>query len=241
MSPSDWRRTSTSTRGIRRSPTTRSCRASNRGVSLFTQQGLHLIADLNGWYLGHADRRLCLRRRSTRPSGRRSPRRQRAIDRHVAAGRHGTESRRRGQPRHRGDVERHSASWRRPATSCCSGTAPRTARRSGTSTASRSAASSASIGDDGHSYNYVVVRQDVTVPNFSVINNIGSSPDLPRCNSLPARHRDSVTFRWVTTRSPRQRHLRYAVAAIDRAPAAASPTTRRSPRRCGRSAWPSPR
>ena len=30
-------------------------RASNRGVSLFTQQGLHLIADLNGWYLGTAD------------------------------------------------------------------------------------------------------------------------------------------------------------------------------------------
>ena len=65
------------------------------------------------------------------------------------------------------------------------------------------------IGDDGHSYNYIVVRQDVTVPNFNLINNIG----------LNVRNRNRAAGCLHATalghvplghhRSPRQRHLRF--------------------------------
>jgi hypothetical protein len=55
------------------------------------------------------------------------------------------------------------------------------------------------IGDDGHSYNYVVVRQDVTPPNFDYINSIGlasgpSTVQLVACTPL-----GSTRLRVVTT------------------------------------------
>jgi len=55
------------------------------------------------------------------------------------------------------------------------------------------------IGDDGHSYNYVVVRQDVTVPNFNIINNIGVRAGLATVQLVACTPPHSVTFRWVTT------------------------------------------
>ena len=83
-------------------------RVSSRGVSLFTQQGLHLIADLNGWYLGTptplagaADQPVV--RPGARPVG------ARRLDRYVHIRRHRDQPRRCGQPRHRRDVERHCA------------------------------------------------------------------------------------------------------------------------------------
>ena len=55
------------------------------------------------------------------------------------------------------------------------------------------------IGDDGHSYNYVVVRQDVTVPSFNIINNIGVKSGLATVQLVACTPPHSVTFRWVTT------------------------------------------
>ncbi len=54
-------------------------------------------------------------------------------------------------------------------------------------------------GDDGHSYNYMVVRQDVTVPNFNLINNIGLGSGLATVQLVACTPPHSVTFRWVTT------------------------------------------
>ena len=117
-------------------------RASSRGISLYTLQGLHMIADLNGWFLG-TPTQACWRRRPTRGTTRTrrftcmSP----AIGMSVGVGT-GTDL----------DAVANlglAATWNgtaelaTPATSCCSGTAPRTARRSSTSTSFRSAASSA--------------------------------------------------------------------------------------------------
>jgi sortase (surface protein transpeptidase) len=55
------------------------------------------------------------------------------------------------------------------------------------------------IGDDGHSYNYVVVRQDVTAPSFNVINNIGLTSGLATVQLVACTPPHSVRFRWVTT------------------------------------------
>ena len=55
------------------------------------------------------------------------------------------------------------------------------------------------IGDDGHSYNYVVVRQDVTAPSFNVINNIGVTSGLATVQLVACTPPHSVRFRWVTT------------------------------------------
>ncbi len=55
------------------------------------------------------------------------------------------------------------------------------------------------IGDDGHSYNYVVVRVDVTSPNFNVINNIGLSSGLATVQLVACTPPHSVKFRLVTT------------------------------------------
>ncbi len=54
-------------------------------------------------------------------------------------------------------------------------------------------------GDDGHTYNYVVVRQDVTVPNFDIINNIGVASGIATVQLVACTPPHSVTFRWVTT------------------------------------------
>jgi sortase (surface protein transpeptidase) len=55
------------------------------------------------------------------------------------------------------------------------------------------------IGDDGHSYNYVVVRQDVTVPSFNIINDIGVNAGLATVQLVACTPPHSVKFRWVTT------------------------------------------
>ena len=55
------------------------------------------------------------------------------------------------------------------------------------------------IGDDGHSYNYIVVRQEQTVPSFNLINNIGLRAGLATVQLVACTPPHSVAFRWVTT------------------------------------------
>ena len=55
------------------------------------------------------------------------------------------------------------------------------------------------LGDDGHSYNYIVVRQDVTLPIFNLINNIGLKSGIATVQLIACTPPHSVTFRWVTT------------------------------------------
>jgi sortase (surface protein transpeptidase) len=54
-------------------------------------------------------------------------------------------------------------------------------------------------GTDGHTYNYVVVRQDVTVPSYNIINNIGVNSGLATVQLVACTPPHSVKFRWVTT------------------------------------------
>jgi sortase (surface protein transpeptidase) len=55
------------------------------------------------------------------------------------------------------------------------------------------------VGGDGHIYNYMVVRIDVTSPNFNVINNIGLRSGLSTVQLVACTPPHSVTFRLVTT------------------------------------------
>ncbi len=55
------------------------------------------------------------------------------------------------------------------------------------------------VGDDGHVYTYMVVRQDVTAPNFNTINNIGLRSGLATVQLVACTPPHSVRFRWVTT------------------------------------------
>lgn len=55
------------------------------------------------------------------------------------------------------------------------------------------------VGEDGHSYNYAVVRQDVTVPSFTVINDIGLRSGLATVQLVACTPPGSVRFRVVTT------------------------------------------
>jgi hypothetical protein len=54
-------------------------------------------------------------------------------------------------------------------------------------------------GDDGHSYNYLVVRQDVTAPSFAIINAIGTSSGPATVQLVACTPPGSVRFRVVTT------------------------------------------
>ncbi len=110
-------------------------RVSNRGMSLFTLQGLHMIADLSGWYLGPPT--VATLPTPTNPmydpntAQRLERRRDRSVHRTSAPARISTRSPTSASP----PPGTTPPSWPCPATSCCSGTAPHTVRRSCTSTA----------------------------------------------------------------------------------------------------------
>ena len=55
------------------------------------------------------------------------------------------------------------------------------------------------LGTDGHLYNYMVVHQDVTIPSFNVINNIGLTSGLSTVQLVACTPPHSVKFRHVTT------------------------------------------
>ena len=173
-------------------------RASSRGISLFTQNGLHLIADLNGWYLGA-------------PSGASlpspvnpqfGPSTAREVDTtsigmSLAVGT-GTNL----------DAVANlgiAATWNGAAGLATPGNIVLFGHRTTHGAPFLNinlvplGGQVSLIGDDGHSYNYVVVRQDVTAPSFNVINNIGVTSGLATVQLVACTPPHSVRFRWVTT------------------------------------------
>ena len=173
-------------------------RASSRGVSLFTQSGLHLIADLNGWYLG-APTTAVLAPPVNPFYG---PASAREVD---------TASIGMSLPVGTGsnlDAVANlgvAATWNGAAELATPGNIVLFGHRTTHGAPFLNinlipiGGGISLIGDDGHSYNYVVVRQDVTVPSFNVINSIGLKSGLASVQLVACTPPHSVTFRWVTT------------------------------------------
>ncbi|HEY4610906.1 MAG TPA: sortase, partial [Ilumatobacteraceae bacterium] len=173
-------------------------RASNRGVSLFTLQGLHLIADLNGWYLGTPTTAV-----SPPPA---NPSFGPAFAKGVNASSIGM-----SLPVGTGpnlDAVANlgiAATWNGAAQLATPGNVVLFGHRTTHGAPFRFIDSVpiggviSLIGDDGHSYNYVAVRQDVTVPNFNVINNIGVRSGFATVQLVACTPPGSVRFRVVTT------------------------------------------
>ena len=173
-------------------------RASNRGISLFTQSGLHLIADLNGWYLGSPTNAVLAP--PINPSY--GPATAREVD---------TPSIGMSLPVGTGanlDAVANlgiAATWNGAAELATPGNIVLFGHRTTHGAPFLNinlipiGAGISLIGDDGHSYNYIVVRQDVTVPSFNLINSIGVKAGLASVQLVACTPPHSVTFRWVTT------------------------------------------
>ena len=173
-------------------------RASNRGVSLFTQSGLHLIADLNGWFLGAPTAAVLAppinpfygpataREVNTASIGMSLP---------VGTGANLDAVANLGI----------AATWNGAAQLATPGNIVLFGHRTTHGAPFLNinlvpiGGGISLIGDDGHSYNYIVVRQDVTVPSFNLINNIGLNAGLASVQLVACTPPHSVTFRWVTT------------------------------------------
>ena len=173
-------------------------RVSNRGLSLFTLQGLHMIADISGWYLGTPTT-------ATLPPPINpvyGPATAQQVDAYPIS-----MSLAVGTGSNLDAVANLgiAATWNGAAQLAVPGNIVLFGHRTthgapflrinelpiggGVSL----------VGDDGHHYNYVVVRQDVTVPNFNIINNIGVNSGLATVQLVACTPPHSVTFRWVTT------------------------------------------
>ena len=173
-------------------------RASNRGVSLFTQSGLHLIADLNGWFLGA--------RTAAALAPPINPFYGPATAREVNTASIGM-----SLPVGTGanlDAVANlgiAATWNGAAQLATPGNIVLFGHRTTHGAPFLNinlvpiGGGISLIGDDGHSYNYIVVRQDVTVPSFNLINNIGLNAGLASVQLVACTPPHSVTFRWVTT------------------------------------------
>ena len=173
-------------------------RASTRGISLYTQHGLHLIADLNGWYLGPPSAAVL-----PPPI---NPFYGPATARGLNVFNIGLST----------DVGTGTnldavanlgiaATWNGAAQLATPGNIVLFGHRTTHGGPFRFINNVpiggiiSLIGDDGHSYNYMVVRQDVTVPNFNVINNIGVRSGLATVQLVACTPPGSVRFRHVTT------------------------------------------
>lgn len=173
-------------------------RVSSRGVSLFTQQGLHLIADLNGWYLGSPTGAALAP--PVNPSY--GPTFARALN--VASIHMSTYV---GTGTNLDAVANLgiAATWNGTAQLAVPGNIVLFGHRTTHGAPFRYineipyGSLINLIGDDGHSYNYVVVRQDVTLPSFTVINNIGASSGVSTVQLVACTPPGSVRFRHVTT------------------------------------------
>ncbi len=173
-------------------------RASNRGVSLFTQNGLSLIADLNGWYLGSPTGAVLPP--PTNPSY--QPNQALEVD----AGRIGM-----ALPIGTGtnlDAVANlgiAATWNGAAQVATPANIVLFGHRTthGAPFLNINLLDPGSIvsliGTDGHSYNYMVVRIDVTIPNYNIINNIGLRSGLATVQLVACTPPHSVAFRLVTT------------------------------------------
>ena len=173
-------------------------RASTRGISLYTQHGLHLIADLNGWYLGPPSAA------SLPPPINPFYGPATAQGLHVSniglvtAVGTGTNL----------DAVANlgiAATWNGAAELARPGNIVLFGHRTTHGGPFRYinevpiGSSISLVGDDGHSYNYTVVRQDVTVPNFNVINSIGVRSGMATVQLVACTPPGSVRFRHVTT------------------------------------------
>ena len=173
-------------------------RVSTRGVSLFTQQGLHLIADLNGWYLGTPTNA------SLAPPINPLYGPVHAQQVHVGSIGMNTYV---GTGTNLDAVANLgiAATWNGTAQLAIPGNIVLFGHRTTHGAPFRFINSIPYgglinlIGDDGHSYNYVVVRQDVTIPSFNVINNIGLTSGLATVQLVACTPPGSIKFRHVTT------------------------------------------
>jgi sortase (surface protein transpeptidase) len=173
-------------------------RVSTRGISLFTQQGLHLIADVNGWFLGTPTAATLAP--PTNPA-------------YANATAHEVDATRIGMSLPVGtgsnlDAVANlgiAATWNGTAQLATPGNIVLFGHRTthGAPFLNINLLSPGSIisliGDDGHSYNYMVTRIDVTIPVFSVINNIGVNAGLATVQLVACTPPHSVRFRLVTT------------------------------------------
>lgn len=173
-------------------------RVSGRGMSLFTQHGLHLIADLNGWYLGTPTAAVLAPPINPfyGPAAARAVAVQ-SIGMFTAVGT-GTNL----------DVVANlgiAATWNGAAQLASPGNIVLFGHRTTHGAPFRYinnvpiGGGVTLIGDDGHRYNYIVVRQDVTVPNFTIINNVGVRSGLATVQLVACTPPGSVSFRHVTT------------------------------------------
>ena len=173
-------------------------RASTRGISLFTQNGLHLIADLNGWYLG-----------TPTPASLPTPVNPQygpSTAREVDTGSIGM-ALAVGTGSNLDAVANLgiAATWNGAAQLATPGNVVLFGHRTthGAPFLNINLVPLGGlvklIGDDGHSYNYMVVRQDVTAPSFNAINNIGLTSGLATVQLVACTPPHSVRFRWVTT------------------------------------------
>ena len=173
-------------------------RVSNRGLALFTLQGLHMIADLNGWYLGTPSS-------ATLPVPT-NPTYGPATALEVDVGSIGM-----AVPIGTGnnlDLVANlgiAATWPGKTQVATPGNILLFGHRTTHGAPFLRineipiGAFVSLIGSDGHSYNYMVVRQDVTYPNYTTINNIGLQSGLATVQLVACTPPHSVKFRQVVT------------------------------------------
>ncbi len=173
-------------------------RASSRGISLFTQRGLHMIADLNGWFLGPPTAAV-LPPPSNPDFGRNTAQavNANAIGMFTGVGTGGNL-----------DAVANlglAATWNGAAELAVPGNIVLFGHRTTHGAPFRYinslpfGAVISLIGDDGHSYNYMVVRQDVTIPHFGTIYSIGRDTSIATVQLVACTPPGSVRFRVVTT------------------------------------------
>jgi sortase (surface protein transpeptidase) len=173
-------------------------RVSDRGMSLFTLQGLHMIADLSGWYLGPPT------------AATMAPAVNPMYSSNTA---HEVDAPAIGLSLEVGTGSNLDAVANLGIAATWNGTAQLAVPGNIVLFGHRTTHGApfrvinflrigdviSLIGDDGHSYNYAVVRQDVTVPSYNVINNIGLSSGLATVQLVACTPPGSVRFRQVTT------------------------------------------
>ncbi len=173
-------------------------RASTRGVSVYTLQGLHMIADLNGWYLGPPTSAFL------------PPPINPAYGPSTAEAVH-SPSIGMALPVGLGDNLDAvanlgiAATWHGAAQLATPGNIVLFGHRTSHGAPFLNIDSVplggtvSLVGDDGHVYTYMVVRHDVTAPNFNTINNIGLRSGMATVQLVACTPPHSVRFRWVTT------------------------------------------
>jgi sortase (surface protein transpeptidase) len=173
-------------------------RVSTRGLSLFTQNGLSLIADVNGWYLGSPTNAVLTapKNPSYQPNQALSLEATRiGMSLPVGTGNNLDAVANLGV----------AATWNGAAQVATPGNIVLFGHRTthGAPFLNINLLDPGTvislIGGDGHSYNYMVVRSDVTIPNFNVINNIGTGSGLATVQLVACTPPHSIAFRLVTT------------------------------------------